>query len=263
LEALAAWQPDCSNNTFKKWAKHHRLRLDGTPVVNLKTPVTQGQTLSLGAVEKEVKTPFKIHFQDEHIIVIDKPCGLLSVQTEKGGLPTAHDAIKKLFPTQKIIPAHRLDRDTSGILVFALTMEALRGLKPQFKDHSITRRYHALVEGLIEESEGTWECYLYEDRNLFVQKTEDPEKGKIAITHFRVLDKFREHTLLELTLETGRKNQIRVHSALAGHPVAGDKKYGAKTDPLKRLALHAAFLELAHPVTGERLSFSSDIRFAP
>ncbi|MEX2305876.1 MAG: RNA pseudouridine synthase, partial [Waddliaceae bacterium] len=132
-------------------------------------------------------------------------------------------------------------------------------LKKTFEIHDIKRKYAAIIEGNLKEPSGTWTSYLYEDPRLVMHSTYDTQKGRRAVTHFQVEKQGRHFCQLTLTLETGRKNQIRVHCADAGHPVVGDKKYGSKSNPIKRMALHAYFLEFKHPRTGVVKSFSSTI----
>jgi len=177
---------------------------------------------------------------------------------EKG--ETAHALLRKKYHPRTVHVVHRLDQDTSGVMLFALSEKARDKLKEMFEKHSLQRVYCALIEGKLPQEQGSWVSYQFEDAQYYVHNSDDPAKGKMAITHYRVKESSKRFSLLELTLETGRKNQIRVHCQAAGHPIAGDKKYGSSCDP-GRLCLHAQFLGFIHPITGKQLSFTSDVSF--
>jgi 23S rRNA pseudouridine1911/1915/1917 synthase len=176
----------------------------------------------------------RILFEDETILVVDKPAGLLTIATETEKENTLYAALRarasRKHPQEKIFIVHRLDREASGLLVFAKTVEAKENLQNQFKDHTAGRR-------------------VYSTR----KKTE----GKLAITHVHVVKRGPKTTLLEVRLETGRKHQIRVHLAELGHPIIGDKIYGSRSSPIRRLALHGENLSFRHPSTGKRVEFES------
>jgi len=152
---------------------------------------------------------------------------------------------------------HRLDRAASGLLVFARSAAGKERLQAQFASHAVERTYLALVEGCPEPPSGTVRSRLLDDAPGRVRETRDPGRGRPAVTHWRVVRAGARHALLEVRLETGRRNQIRVHLAGIGHPIAGDAAYGACTDPLRRLALHAHVLGFDHPRTGARVRFVS------
>jgi 23S rRNA pseudouridine1911/1915/1917 synthase len=156
-----------------------------------------------------------------------------------------------------VFVVHRLDRLASGLLVFATSPAAKRHLQEQFAAHTVERTYLAVVEGQVARPEGTITSRLLDDAPGPVRVTHDPRRGRAAVTHWRVRRPGPQHTLLEIRLETGRRNQIRVHLAALGHPIAGDTAYGARTDPFGRLALHAHRLGFDHPRTGLRLRFVS------
>jgi 23S rRNA pseudouridine1911/1915/1917 synthase len=151
---------------------------------------------------------------------------------------------------------HRLDQGTSGVMLFVYNEKAQGHMKKQFEEHSIVRIYLGLIEGNLPSPSGTWESNLREDDAYFVRSSPHGEK---AITHYEVVAKRKKSSLVRFALETGKKNQIRVHTSEAGHPIVGDKKYGAKTNPYKRLCLHAHFLSFEHPATGKRLAFTSPL----
>jgi 23S rRNA pseudouridine1911/1915/1917 synthase len=196
---------------------------------------------------------------DDAVVVVEKPAGLLSMGSEREKEKTAYRILnthlKALMktPAQQVFIVHRLDRETSGVMMFARTESAQAALQRDWK--GVIKRYLAVVEGLPADAQGTLKDRLVEGKSLMVHRVE--EGGELAITHYRVVRAKGARSLLELTLETGRRNQIRVQLAALGHPVAGDRKYGAKTDPARRLALHACELKFRHPVSGAPMEFHS------
>jgi 23S rRNA pseudouridine1911/1915/1917 synthase len=203
----------------------------------------------------------RIVYEDASLIVVDKPAGLLTMATDSERAKTAYAALRAYAnnkkPQEKIFIVHRLDREASGLLVFAKTIQAKERLQDQFKDHSAGRKYVALAEGRIAEDDFTIRSYLAENAAFHVYSTRKRGAGKPAVTHVHVLKREAKTTLLEVQLETGRKHQIRAHLAERGHPVVGDKTYGARSNPFKRLALHAARLAFRHPDTGKPVQFES------
>lgn len=201
----------------------------------------------------------RIVFEDKDILVIDKPQGLLTMSTERERSKTAYASLRAYLngkrPPEKLFIVHRLDRDASGLLVFAKSPESKERLQDQFKDHSAGRRYVAVVEGRVKPDTFTVSSYLTENAAYRVYSTPNKTAGALAVTHVRVLSRQRESTMLEVRLETGRKHQIRVHLAEHGHPIVGDKDYGSRTNPIRRLALHGAHLTFKHPVTGSLMDF--------
>ncbi len=259
LDVLAKNFPESSLNTLKSWLKQGRISVEGSVETHPKKIVLKGEEVSFGTKKKFVTRDVKILYEDAHLVVIDKPEGLLSVSTAFEKTKTAHAALKDYFRPKQVYIVHRLDQETSGVMVFALSEEGRDGLKKLFEKHDIDRRYYAVVEGKPNASAGSWETYLYEDQGYKVHVTEDSTHGKLATTHYAIKGLHHRYTLLELTLETGKKNQIRVHCEHFGHPVVGDKKYGGKTNPLKRLGLHAHRLGFTHPVTHKKLVFDSPL----
>lgn len=257
LEAVALLSPESTKTTHRSWIKEGRITVDGQVVKVSSTPVRIGQEIVLGQRTRFIDEKIKIYYEDDHLVVIEKPSGLLSVSTDFQKVKTAHHLLKKHYHPRKVFVVHRLDQDTSGVMLFAFTEIACDRLKAMFEEHSVERVYHAVVEGRIEEESGTWKSYLYEDANYVVHSTNDSNKGQIAITHYEVEGYSNKNTALTLTLETGRKNQIRVHCKDAGHSVLGDRKYGSTRDPIKRLCLHAHVLGFSHPITHKKLRFES------
>jgi 23S rRNA pseudouridine1911/1915/1917 synthase len=200
-------------------------------------------------------------YEDAYLIVIDKPAGMLTIATETERERTAYAFVRARAnsrkPPEKIFIVHRLDREASGLLVFAKTVEAKEKLQDQFKDHSAGRVYTALAEGRVTPDEFTVRSFLAENKAYRVYSTSKHGAGKLAVTHVRVLKRKPKTTLLEIRLETGRKHQIRVHLAERGNAIVGDKVYGTGKIRSGRLALHGAKLEFRHPATGKRMSFES------
>ena len=209
-----------------------------------------------GALERH---GLEIVHLDDAVVVVDKPPGLLSMGSEREKEKTAYRILnthlKTLMktPAQQVFIVHRLDRETSGLMMFARNESVQAALQRNWK--GVVKKYLAIVEGVPAQMQGTLKDRLVENRSLMVRRVE--EGGEVAITHYRVLRAQGERALLEITLETGRRNQIRVQLAALGHPVAGDRKYGAKTDPARRLALHACELGFRHPVSGAPMEFHS------
>ncbi len=204
-----------------------------------------------------------ILYEDIDIIVIDKTAGLLTMGTDREKEKTAYfmlnDYVKKgnSRSRNRIFIVHRLDRDTSGLLVFAKNEKAKRYLQDNWE--GFDKKYIAVVHGVFQEKKGTITSYLAENKSYRVYSVTDPEKGKFSKTGYQVIKESEKYSLLEITLFTGRKNQIRVHLSEKGHPVAGDKIYGEKDKSVKRLALHSASLKIIHPFSHKEMVFKSEI----
>jgi 23S rRNA pseudouridine1911/1915/1917 synthase len=203
----------------------------------------------------------RIVFEDESVLVVDKPAGLLTMATEKEKSTTLYAVLRAYLDDktkpERLFIVHRLDREASGLLVFAKTIEAKDRLQDQFKDHSAGRKYVAVVEGRVKADDFTIRSLLAENAAYRVYSTPSKKTGKAAVTHVHVLKRKPKTTLLEVRLETGRKHQIRVHLAEKGHPIVGDKNYGSRSNPIRRLALHGAHLDFIHPGTEKPMGFDS------
>jgi 23S rRNA pseudouridine1911/1915/1917 synthase len=211
----------------------------------------------MGGIER-----IRIVFEDKDIIVIDKPEGLLTMATSTERLKTAYASLRQYLnskrPSEHLFIVHRLDREASGLLVFAKNTDAKEYLQEQFKEHSAGRTYIAVVEGRVKADDFTIRSYLAENAAFRVYSTKNIRMGKLAVTHVHVLKRGGKNTMVEVKLETGRKHQIRVHLAENGYPIIGDKNYGSRANPIRRLALHAAHLEFRHPVTHKIVQFDSE-----
>lgn len=203
-----------------------------------------------------------IIYEDKEIIVVNKPSGLLCISTEKQNDRTMYRMVssylKKSNPKAKVYIVHRLDKDTSGIVVFAKSMNMKLALQSKWNDIVVKRGYIALVEGNVKKEKGVIKSYLKETKTLLVYSTSD-KSGKLAITEYRKVMCNSLYTLLDINIKTGRKNQIRVHMKDIGHTIVGDKKYGSKKNPIRRLGLHANVLEFIHPFTNKKMYFETDI----
>lgn len=255
LEALALAAPEVSRNHLRLWIKHGRITIDGIVAKKGGDQVLPGQEIVLTVKQRMTDDNIQVLFEDEHLAVVRKPAGLLSVASVYQEERTLHALLKKHYYPRRVYVVHRLDQGTSGVMLFAFSKAAFRGLKEIFAKHEIERKYVAVIEGALKKKEGTWRSYLYEDEQYHVYTTRNKKMGQLAITHYKEVARGPDYSLLDVQLETGKKNQIRVHCKEAGCPVAGDQKYGAKTDPAKRLCLHAYALGFHHPVTGKWLHF--------
>lgn len=258
LEALRQLYPDSSRRTLQTWLKKGRFLLDGEPLERENLLLREGQLVQSRESFKPPKVPgLKIIYEDRYFIVIDKPVGLLSVPLDEGRLKkNALELLRQHFATDQIYAVHRIDQETSGVLLFARGKQAAERFNQMFEEHDLQREYFAIVEGRMKNDEGTWQSNLVE---LPSYRVIESQEGKTAVTHFQVIRRSSKYTYLKLILETGRKHQIRVHCQMAGHPIVGDSRYGAVENPLRRLGLHAAVLGFVHPFTRKPVSFSSPL----
>jgi 23S rRNA pseudouridine1911/1915/1917 synthase len=261
IEQLRSLYPEASRRSLKHWLTSARVRVNGTVVVRGDAKVEPGDRVELASpLPPPIPSPLRLVHEDDDILVIDKPSGLLTIATESERERTAYRLLRNWFsrrgarPSQLFI-VHRLDRETSGLLVFAKSVAAKEHLQTQFAVRTAERLYVALAEGVMRQDEGSFVSRLVETRALRVRVAQRGG-GREAITRYRVLERRRASTLVELRLVTGRRAQIRAQLAAAGHPIAGDAQYGSRTDPLKRLALHATRLAFVHP-RGGRMRFES------
>lgn len=265
LEFLFEQFADKSKTTVKSYLAHRQVSVNGTMSTQFNDMIHKGDVVEVnfGRVAESLRHPMiRIVFEDDYIIVVEKKHGLLSIATDKITQKTAYnilsDYVKKKNPDYRIFVLHRLDRETSGLMMFSKNQEVKFKMQTDWENVVVERKYYAVTEGIVEKNESIISTYLTESKALIVYAT-TKEEGKIANTGYKVLKRSDKHTLLELELETGRKNQIRCHLNYIGYPIIGDKKYGAKTNPIGRVALHAGKLSFIHPITGERHDFSTPI----
>ncbi len=263
LEALQTLVPGASNRTLRQMLSHGRVRLNGEVCKIPGRRTRPGDTLQVGergSLAKQIHG-IEIFYEDDDLLVILKPAGLLTVATlherEKTAYARLRGYLKESHPAQKLFIVHRLDKFVSGVLVFAKSERIKAGLQAQFQKHSTVRKYWAIVEGRVEKDQGTIESQLAEDHSRRMHSTNVGSEGKRAVTHYRVLRRFSNLTSLEISLETGRKNQIRAHMSELGHPIIGDRAYGSTSDPIGRMGLHAFYLGFIHPRTQSQRTFQT------
>ncbi len=258
-DRLRVLYPGASGRRLKLWLVGGRIRVNGEVVRRGDVAVAADDRVELARPVIAFPPALRLVHDDADLIVIDKPAGLLTIATETERTHTAYRYLRDWVQAQgqgRIFVVHRLDRETSGLLVFARTPAAKRALQAQFRARRAERVYTARVEGVIRESAGELRSRLVEDRTLRVRAVPGGSGGAEAITRFRVLERYRDATLLEVTLVTGRRGQIRVQLAARGHPVVGDRTLGRGGDPIGRLCLHATRLGFVHP-RGRRVVFES------
>lgn len=266
MEFLMASFPGKSRNNIKFLLKEKLVMVNDKQQSQFNLPLKPGQQVTVLAekiVPEKPITGLKIVFEDESVIVINKYAGLLTMGSDKERMRTAYamlmQHVHKTDPKNRVFIVHRLDRETSGLLVFAKTEKVKKKLQDAWNDTIVERTYVALVEGEVRKEKDTIISYLRESKALKVHSSQNETYGQKAITHYEVIGRKKGSTLLKVNLETGRKNQIRVHMQEIGHPIVGDKKYGAKTNTIGRLGLHAKVLAFHHPVTGNVMRFDSEL----
>jgi len=258
--------PEIKRTRLKQMLAHNQIAVNGTPVRQFNHPVQPGDTVSVNFTrEFQVfyNRRLKIVYEDDDLLVVNKGYGLLSMGNDKVKDGTAYsilkDYLKRKDPRNKIFIIHRLDRDTSGLMMFAKNEKAKEAMQHNWNNMVLNRKYVTVVEGDVEEPQGVVRSYLGETSQFEVFSTDDPSQGKLAVTRWTRLKEGSEYSLLEVELDTGRKNQIRVHMKDIGHPISGDRKYGAEASPIHRLALHARTLRFIHPVTRREMMFETPV----
>lgn len=259
-ERLRALFPDASGRRRKQWLAAGRVRVNGAVVRRGDAAVGPDDRVTLGA---PAPPPFparlRLVHEGDDLLVVDKPPGLLTIATERERGRTVYRLLRDWLRARgagRLFVVHRLDRETSGLLVFAKSARVKEALQRQFHARTPERVYVARVEGVVRADAGTLAGRLTEDRSLRVRAARPGGGGREAVTRYRVLARGRDSTLLELALVTGRRGQIRAQLAALGHPILGDRVHGSRRDPLRRLCLHATRLGFAHP-RGGRVVFES------
>ena len=255
-----------SRNKVKDTLQGRGIKVDGKTVSQFDFLLQPGMKVAVSKTKRNQRSfksrYVKIVYEDRWLIVIEKNIGILSMAAGHSSLnvkSVLDDYFKKTRQKCTAHVVHRLDRDTSGLMVYAKDIDTEQILEHNWHQIVYDRRYVAVVRGEMEQDEGTIQNWLKDNKAYVTYSSPVDNGGKLAITHFHVLDRTTEHSLVEYKLETGRKNQIRVHSADMGHPVCGDTKYGNGDDPLHRLCLHAWLLCFSHPITGEAMEFETPI----
>lgn len=281
LDYLFKVLKDTTKTNVRQCLKHRSVLVNGKVTTQFDQPLMTGDKVSVLSLKEsrpavKPKAGITVVFEDDAIIVIEKPAGLLTIATETVAKQTAfyltnqyvceaqaacsrkEDRREGVAPLKKLIfIVHRLDREASGLLLFAKNAEVKQKLQAGWSD--ARKKYYAVVEGVPKEASGTITSYLRENKMLNVYSTPDPYDAKLSTTRYRMLRSGPGYALLEVELETGRKHQIRVHLSEMGHPIIGDERYGSKTDPAGRLGLHAFHLVFSHPVSGKEMVFESPL----
>ncbi len=255
-----------SRSKVKATLQGRGIKVDGKTTTQFDLQLQPGMDVAVSKSKRNQQTLksryVKIVYEDQWIVVVEKNTGILSMAAGHSSLnvkAVLDDYFTKSRQKCRAHVVHRLDRDTSGLMVYAKDMDTEQTLEHNWHDIVYDRRYIAVVSGEVEEEGGTVENWLKDNKAYVTYSSPVDNGGKYAITHYHVLDRTTEHSLVEFKLETGRKNQIRVHTADIGHPVCGDVKYGNGDDPLHRLCLHAYMLCFWHPVTRKRMEFETPI----
>ena len=264
LEFLYASMPDRKRTTVKDYLKHNQVMVGQTVTRQWDQELKPGDVVKVNT-SREFQTfrnpRLHIVYEDDDIIVVNKGYGLLSMGTDKKNEGTAYwllrDYVKRLDPRNKIFIVHRLDQHTSGLMMFAKSIQAKEAMQHNWNNMVLERRYVAVVQGQIEPAEGKVESYLAENSAHEVYSTTVPGEGQFAVTHYKTLKIRGRYSMVELQLATGRKNQIRVHMKDLGHPIVGDRRYGAEPSPIHRLCLHAQTLRFIHPITRRDMNCTS------
>tara|TARA_B110000438_G_scaffold298318_1_gene346334 strand:+ start:4026 stop:4922 length:897 start_codon:yes stop_codon:yes gene_type:complete len=278
LPTLALMFPDSKKSKLRKMLTEGRVLVNGIPVYKAKELLVKGNAITIINLSEAMKkspppkpkkqfSKLKIISEDDYILVVEKPSGLLSVATDKLEKDTLHsrcvDHVKRQSERAWSHIVHRLDRETSGVMVFAKSREIKEYLQAQFAQRDVERMYHALVEGGPENSEGTDSSWLVENKHLHVKRVKSTFKGsKQSITHWQVEDQDEFVSLMVIKIDTGRRHQIRMAMQFLGCPIVGDVGHGAETNPLNRICLHATSLGFLHPETDEFVRYETNVPFA-
>ena len=259
-----------SRNNIKSLLTHRLIAVDGTTTTQYNFKLYKGDIVQLSktplsAVKntKTKKTLSNIIYEDDEFIVINKPSGLLAIATDKEKTKTAYHQLTEYVQYQnihnRVFVVHRIDKDTSGVLMVAKNEDIKNKLQDSWNDLVIDRKYIAICDGIFDKKEGTIRQYLKETKTNIMYDSKIKGDGQEAITHYKVIKESKFCSLVEVHIDSGRKNQIRVAMNDLGHPIIGDNKYGNGIDPLHRLGLHAEVLKIKHPETNKIMEFSAKI----
>lgn len=268
LNLLKAKMPEASVTKLRSLLKHRSVLVDGAPQVAASTPLARGQVVEiLSSAQRSVdnarrNAPFDILYEDDVLLAVNKPRGWLSIAREDEPGETLYQAVYDYLQAasngkQRCFIVHRLDREVSGVMLFAKTEDVKARLQRNWEQNQ--KVYTAVVEGIPHPPEGTIDNYLDETVPARVRVVHKSPEARRAVSHYRVLKQSPTHALVEVTIETGRRHQIRVHMASMGCPIAGDKRYGAKTNPLRRVGLHATRLTFTHPLNRQRITIEAPV----
>jgi 23S rRNA pseudouridine1911/1915/1917 synthase len=259
--------PEAKKTKVRQWLKHGSVQVNGSSITQFDHALSAGDKIAIRPQKKPVEevSPLppglKILHEDASLLVVEKPAGWLTIAKDSGKGRNIYsvlmDHVRSVTPKLRVWIVHRLDRETSGLIVFAKTEEAKRTLQENWQDFD--KRYLAITEGIPAKPEGTFRSHLDESNPMRVYSAAASEDTREAVTHYRVLKRGAGRALVELNLDTGRRHQIRVQLSDAHCPVLGDVRYGAKSNPAERLALHASQLVFKHPDDGRKMRFESPL----
>lgn len=265
IEFLMEKMHGISRNRAKALISNRVVLVNNAITTHPLTELKAGQVVQVDRSKRKMafhSNELDIVYEDPYLLIIDKHPGLLSM-SNNSRQQTVQTVLNRYLEkgggrnTSHLV--HRLDRDTSGLMVYAKDVQTQQSLVRGWQELVTDRRYIALVEGELENSRGVVKSWLTEDKRFVTHSSPVDNGGKFAVTHYNVLASSNGYSLVECELETGRKNQIRVHMADLGHPVVGDHKYGSDNDPIRRLGLHAYMLCFTHPVTGKHMRFETPV----
>lgn len=265
LEFLFETLKGQSRNSVKSILTNHRVSVDGAPISQYNFKLSKGDVviISKTPIHKKTRSNLPIIFENEEIIVINKPSGLLSIASDKEKGSTAYrmltDYVQQKDKHNRIYVVHRLDEDTSGVLMVAKNEKLRDALQDKWNDLVSSRGYYAIVDGKLDKKSGTLTSYLKKNAQNMMYSSKKAGDGQYAVTHYKVIAESDAYSFLDVHIDSGRKNQIRVHLGDIGHNVIGDDKYGNPTNPIKRLGLHAYELVLTHPFTNKVMKFKAPI----
>ena len=266
LEFLLEHVKTLSRSKIKQTLQGRGVVVNGKHMTQFDFPLKPGMKVAVSRSKKNNETLrsryVRIVYEDRWLVVVEKQVGILSMAAGHSSLnvkSVLDEYFRKTHQQCNAHVVHRLDRDTSGLMVYAKDKQTEQVMEHSWHQMVYDRRYVAVVSGQMEQDSGTIQSYLKDNKAYITYSSPTDNGGKLAVTHYFTLDRSRDFSLVEYKLETGRKNQIRVHSADMGHPVCGDPKYGNGDDPIHRLCLHACVLCFYHPVTGERMEFETPI----
>lgn len=265
MEFLLFKMPDSPRKTVKSLLSHHQVAVNGVPVSQFDYPLVKEDLVSISKkpIARHERKDLPIIYEDEDIIAIDKPSGLLSVASDKERGRTAYRLISDYMAAknskERVYVVHRLDEDTSGVLIFAKRNEVREALQKSWQEVCKYRGYYAIVEGKMEKESEVLQDYLLDNDLHLVYVTKNKAKGKKSITTYKVIQYNEPFSLLDVHIDTGRKNQIRVQLGSRGHHVIGDDKYGEPANPIGRLGLHAYRLTFTNPLTKKEYDIISEM----
>lgn len=256
-----------SRNNIKKLLSNQQVLVNGASVRQFNFVLAKGDIVSISPykVKKDGKrvSKLKILYEDDELIAINKPAGLLSIASDKEKEETAYrimmDYVQEADKKNRVFVVHRLDKETSGVLIFSKSEELKEALQDKWNDLVKLREYIAICEGHFDKKEGTKISYLLPTKTNLMFSSHKPKDGQKAITHYQVIEESENCSLLKVRIDTGRKNQIRVHMKDLGHNVVGDDKYGSTLNPINRLGLHARVLEFDHPLKDKHFKFIAEV----